>query len=91
MTLNVRLLADRVAVIPIKESEQTSGGLVLLSAPTEEPPKGLVVAVGRGSGEKPMEVSVGDTVIYTKFSATSMVIDGHECFVMKESEIIAIV
>jgi chaperonin GroES len=98
MALNVKPLGDRVVVEPIeKEVETFAGGqLVLPDTAKEKPQQGKVLAVGPGrlddDGDRvPMEVKVGDTVVYAKYSGTTFKTDdGKEILFVKESDILAI-
>ena len=98
MTLNIRPLGDRVVVEPLeKEVETFAGGkLVLPDTAKEKPQQGKVLAVGPGRRDEegkriPMDVKVGDTVVYAKYAGTSFKTeDGKEILFMKESDILAI-
>ena len=94
--MNIRPLHDRV-IIRRKEKEKTSpGGIVIPDSATEKPVKGEVVAVGNGkildSGEvRPLDVKVGDTILFGKYSGTEVSVDGEELLVMREDDITAII
>ena len=93
--LNIRPLADRVVVKPLPAEEKTKGGLVIPDTAKERPQQGEVVAVGPGriteDGKKlPMEVKVGDKVLYGKYAGTEISIDGEEYLIMRESDILAV-
>jgi chaperonin GroES len=96
--LNIKPLADRVVVEPLEEEVQTfaSGQLVLPDTAKEKPQQGKVLAVGPGrldeDGDRiPMEVKVGDTVVYAKYSGTTFKTeDSNEILFMRESDILAI-
>ena len=98
MKLNIKPLADRVVVEPLEEEVQTFAGgqLVLPDTAKEKPQKGKVLAVGPGrldeNGKRiPMEVKVGDTVVFAKHSGTTFKTqDGEELLFMKESDILGI-
>jgi chaperonin GroES len=98
MALNIKPLADRVVVEPLEKEEETfaSGQLVLPDTAKEKPQQGKVLAVGSGrldeDGERiPMEVKVGNTVVYAKYSGTSFKTEGgKEILFLKESDILAI-
>ncbi|HEX6966170.1 MAG TPA: co-chaperone GroES [Gemmatimonadaceae bacterium] len=88
-------LADRVVVKPLEESEQMRGGLYIPDTAKEKPQEGEVVAAGPGRFEKdkrvPMEVKIGDKVLYGKYSGTEVTIDGEQYLILRESDILAIV
>lgn len=93
--MNLKPLFDNVVVKPAKAEEQTKSGLVLPDSAKEKPQRGEVVAVGEGRFEEgtrvPMDVKVGDTVIYKEWGKTSIKIDGVEYFVMGQMDLLAIV
>mgnify|MGYP001175057629 CR=1 FL=1 len=88
-------LGDRVVVKPSPQESTTKGGIVLPDTAKEKPQKGEVVAVGSGklleNGERiPLEVKVGDNVIYSKYGGTEIKLDGEEYLILRESDILAI-
>ena len=92
----VKPLADRVVVQPLDEDEQMRGGLYIPDTAKEKPSQGKVVAVGPGKisddGTRlDMDVSVGDKVLYGKYSGTDVTLDGQEYLILRESDILAIV
>lgn len=92
----VKPLADRVVVQPLDEAEQMRGGLYIPDTAKEKPSQGQVVAVGPGKisddGTRlDMDVSVGDKVLYGKYSGTDVTLDGEEYLILRESDILAIV
>ena len=86
-------LADRVAIKPLEESESMRGGLYIPDTAKEKPIQGEVIAVGPGRREKgevvPMELKVGDRVVYGKYSGTQVELGGEEVILIKESDVIA--
>src|SRR5256885_15378521 len=80
--VKVTPLADRVVVKPLEESEQMRGGLYIPDTAKEKPQQGEVVAVGAGRFEKdqrvPMDVKVGDKILYGKYSGTEVTLDGDQ-------------
>jgi len=99
MVQNIRPLGDRVIVEPLEEEVQTFAGgqLILPDTAKEKPQQGKVLAVGPGrrdeDGERiPMDVKVGDVVVYAKYSGTNFkTTDGTEILILKEGDILAIV
>lgn len=91
--LKVTPLEDRVVVRPSDEAEEMRGGLYIPDTAKEKPTQGEVIAVGPGRFEKgarvPMDVKVGDTVLYGKYSGTPFTIDGHEVMIIKASDVLA--
>lgn len=88
-------LADRVVVKAIEQEEMTKGGIVLPDTAKEKPQEGEVLAVGSGrlldNGERvPLEVKVGDRVVYSKYGGTEIKLDGEEYIILRESDILAV-
>ena len=90
-TINIKPLADRVLIEPAAAETQTSSGLFIPDTAKEKPQKGIVVAVGPGTKENPVTLSVGDTVLYGKYAGTELQHDGKDFLIMKENDILAIV
>lgn len=91
----IKPLEDRVVVKPRTQEERTKGGIVLPDTAKERPQEGEVMAVGPGrlldSGERaPMDVKVGDKVIFAKYGGTEIKIDGEEYIILRQSDILAI-
>jgi len=91
----LRPLGDRIVVKPGKEEEVTRGGIVLPDTARKKPREGDVLAVGPGkmleNGERaPMEVSVGDLVIYSEYGGTEITVDGEELVILDEGSILAV-
>jgi chaperonin GroES len=88
-------LADRVVIKALEETETMRGGLYIPDTAKEKPQQGEVVAVGPGRFEKgervPMEVKVGNKVLYGKYSGTEVTIDGEQVLILRESDVLAIV
>lgn len=93
--MKLKPLGDRVVVKPIEQEETTAGGIVLPDTAKEKPQRGEVLAVGTGklldNGERvPLEVKVGDKVLYAKYAGTEVKIEGETYLIMRESDILAI-
>jgi chaperonin GroES len=93
--MNFRPLHDRVLVQPLDGEEKTSGGIIIPDTAKEKPSEGKVIAVGPGAKTEdgkilPMEVKVGDLVLFGKWSGTEVKINGVEYSIMKESDIMGI-
>ena len=94
--MNFRPLQDRVLVRRIEQEEKTLGGIIIPDTAKEKPMEGEVIAAGpgtRGDDGKlnPLDVKVGDRVLFGKWSGTEIKIDGEDLVVMKESDIMGIV
>ena len=90
-TINIKPLADRVLIEPAAAETQTSSGLYIPDTAKEKPQKGIVVAVGPGTKENPVTLSVGDTVLYGKYAGTELQHDRKDFLIIKENDILAIV
>lgn len=94
--MNLRPLNDRVVVEPIEQDTTTASGLVLPETAKEKPQQGKVIAVGPGArdedGERmPLDVEVGDTVLFAKYAGTEIKLDGNKVLIMKENDILGVV
>ena len=92
--INLRPLDDRIVVEPMEAEEVTAGGIVLPDSAQEKPQRGTVIAVGPGklldSGERgELSVTLGDEVIYGKYTAAEVEVDGREVKILRESDILA--
>lgn len=89
-------LYDRVAIKPIEQEERTAAGIIIPDTAKEKPIQGEVVAVGKGvRGEDgqifPLELKVGDKVLYGKWAGTEVKVKGQELIIMKESDVMGII
>ncbi len=96
MSVNLKPLGNRVVVEPLEQEEITPGGIVLPETAKEKPQKGKVLSVGPGdrdeSGKRiAMDVSVGDTVLFAKYSGTEIKLDGKKLLILRENDLLAIV
>ena len=93
--MKFRPLHDRVLIKVLDSEEKTAGGIIIPDTAKEKPQEGEVVAVGPGSKNEdgkltPMDVKVGDIVLFGKWSGTEVKIDGKENSIMKESDIMGV-
>jgi|TARA_B110000495_G_C22962674_1_gene564381 chaperonin GroES len=91
MAINVKPLADRVIVEPAAAELKTAGGIIIPDTAKEKPQKGKVLAVGTGKIDEPMTVTIGDEVLYGKYSGTEVTIEGQDLLIMRESDLYAII
>ena len=93
--MKFRPLHDRVLVRRVEEEETSTGGIIIPDTAKEKPMQGKVIAVGPGRFEKgelvPMELSVGQTVLYGKYSGTEVTVDDEEFLIVKESDVLAVI
>ncbi len=95
MTIAMRPLGSRLVIEPIEQEDITAGGIVLPETAKEKPQKGTVLAIGPGErndkGERiPLDVQVGDVVLYAKYSGTEIKYDGKKLLILRESDVLAI-
>jgi chaperonin GroES len=94
--MTFRPLHDRILVRRVEAEEKTVGGIIIPDTAKEKPQEGEVVAVGPGarddSGQlQPLDVKVGDRILFGKWSGTEIRLDGEELLIMKESDVMGII
>lgn len=94
--MNIRPLHDRVIVERIEEETKTAGGIIIPDSAKEKPQEGKIVAVGKGKITEdgkvlPLDVKVGDKVLFGKYAGTEVKIDGKEYMMMREDDILGVV
>ncbi len=93
--MTFRPLHDRVLVRRIEEENKTAGGIIIPDTAKEKPQQGEILAVGPGARDEtgklvPLDVKVGDKVLFGKWSGSEVTLDGEELLIMKESDILGI-
>ena len=88
--MQVKPLADRVLVEPKEAETKTASGLYIPDTAKEKPQQGIVVAVGSGKKDEPMELKAGDTILYGKYAGTEITVDSKEYLIMRQSDVLAI-
>ena len=94
--MKIRPLHDRVVIKRMEEEKASPGGIIIPDSATEKPIKGEVIAVGNGKIQdngkvQPLDVKVGDTVLFGKYSGTEVKVDSDELVVMEEDDIMAVI
>ncbi len=94
--MNIRPLYDRIVVKRVEEKETIQGGIIIPDTAKEKPQEGEVVAVGQGKRLEngkvvPLDVKVGDRILFGKWSGTEVKIDGQDLLIMKESDIMGVI
>jgi chaperonin GroES len=93
--LKIQPLADRVVIKPLEDTEEMRGRLYIPDTAKEKPQQGEIVAVGSGRVEKgakvPMELKVGQRVLYGKYSGTEVTLDDQQLLIVKESDVLAVI
>ena len=96
MAISYKPLGGRVVVEPIEQEDITAGGIVLPETAKEKPQKGTVLSVGPGDRDDegkriPMDVTIGDVVLFAKYAGTEIKVDGKKLLILRESDLLAIV
>jgi len=97
MAMKLKPLGDRVVIEPSEQEEKTASGIILPETAKEKPQEGKIVAVGPGkydeTGKKrlPIDVNVGDTVLFAKYAGTEIKLEDKKVLILRESDIMAVV
>ncbi len=96
MALDLKPLGSRVVVEPVEENEVTAGGIILPDTAKEKPQKGVILSIGPGDRDEdgkhiPLDVKVGDTVLFQKYGGTEIKIDGKKLLILRESDLLAVI
>ena len=89
--IGIRPLGDRVVIKKVESEEKTQGGLILTSSAKDQPSVAEVVAVGPGTKVEPMELKVGEKVVFSKYGGTEIKYEGEEYTIMHQNEILAVI
>jgi chaperonin GroES len=94
--MKIRPLYDRVVIKRIEEKEEVQGGIIIPDSAKEKPQEGEVLAVGQGKRLEdgklvPLDVKVGDKILFGKYSGNEIKIEGEECLIMREDEILGVI
>jgi len=93
--VKIQPLADRVVIRPLEETAQMKGGLYIPDTAKEKPQEGEIIAVGPGRVEKgdkvPMELKVGNRVLYGKYSGSEVTLNDEQLLIIKESDVLAVI
>ncbi|MGQ9833696.1 MAG: co-chaperone GroES [Candidatus Villigracilaceae bacterium] len=94
--MNLKPLGSRVVIEPIEQEEVTASGIVIPDTAKEKPQQGVILAVGPGDRDDngkyiPMDVKVGDKVLFAKYAGTEIKIDGKKFLILRESDLLAII
>ena len=94
--MSFRPLHDRVLIQPLEQDTKTKGGIIIPDTAKEKPVEGKVVAVGPGARDengklRPLDVKVGDHVLYGKWSGTEVKVDGEDFLIVKESDVMGVI
>ena len=86
----IKPLADRVLIQPKEAETKTASGIFIPDTAKEKPQEGVVIAVGPGKKDEPMEVAVGECVLYGKYAGTEVTVDDKKYLIVKQSDILAV-
>jgi chaperonin GroES len=89
--MTIKPLADRVLVEPKEAETKTAGGLIIPDTAKEKPQQGKIIAVGPGKKDEPMELKVGDDVLYGKYAGTTVTLDGKDYMIMRQDDVVAVI
>jgi chaperonin GroES len=94
--MNIRPLHDRIIVERLEEETKTAGGLIIPDTAKEKPQQGKVIAVGKGKKTEdgkilPLDVKVGDKILFGKYAGTEIKIEGKEFLMMREDDVLGVV
>lgn len=94
--MKIRPLQDRVLVKRLTEEEKTKGGIIIPDTVKEKPAEGEIVAVGNGKKKDdgnvaPLDVKVGDRILFSKYAGTEIKVDGDEFLMMREDDILGVI
>ncbi len=93
--MNIRPLQDRIIVKRLEEEEKTAGGIIIPDAAKEKPMQGEVVAAGNGKVSEdgkvlPLDVKVGDKILFGKYAGTEVKLDGEDYLIMREDDVLGV-
>lgn len=92
--MSIRPLHDRIVVRRTEEEQKTAGGILLPGSAQEKPQQGEIIAVGNGqvtdNGVRPLDVKVGDKVLFGQYADQTVKVDGEELLIMKESDVLGV-
>lgn len=88
--MTLKTVLNKIIVEPVEAETKTASGIIIPDTVQEKPQKGIVVATGKGKHDEPMEVKVGDTVLFGKYAGTELHINDNKYLVMNQSDILII-
>ena len=96
MAVKIRPLQDRILVKQLEEEEKTAGGIIIPDTAKEKPQQGKVIAVGKGKiledgSVRPLDIKVGDRILFEKYAGTTVKIGGEEYMIMREDDVLAVI
>ena len=86
----IKSILNKIIVEPVEAETKTASGIIIPDSAQEKPNRGKVIATGNGTKDEPMEVKVGDIVVFGKYSGTELNVDGDKYIIMSQNEVLAI-
>ncbi|MBE6334698.1 MAG: co-chaperone GroES [Odoribacter sp.] len=86
----IKAILNKIIVEPVEAETKTASGIIIPDSAQEKPNRGKVIATGNGTKDEPMEVKVGDIVVFGKYSGTELNVDGDKYIIMSQNEVLAI-
>ena len=87
----LKTVLNKIIVEPVEAETKTASGIIIPDSAKEKPQKGIVVATGKGKHDEPMEIKVGDSVLFGKYSGTEVKLDEEEYIIVRQNEILAVI
>lgn len=86
----IKAILNKIIVEPVEAETKTASGIIIPDSAQEKPNRGKVIATGNGTKDEPMEVKVGDIVVFGKYSGTELNVDSDKYIIMSQNEVLAI-
>lgn len=87
----MKTILNKIIVEPLPAEEKTASGIIIPDSAKEKPQAGKVISVGAGKKDEPMEIKIGDTILYGKYSGTEINVENKSYLVMSQSDVLAII
>ncbi len=87
----LKTVLNKIIVEPVEAETVTKGGIIIPDTAQEKPQEGIVIATGNGKSDEPMEVKIGDTILFGKYAGTEVHFDDKKYLVMNQSDVLAII
>lgn len=86
----IKAILNKIIVEPVEAETKTASGIIIPDSAQEKPNRGKVIATGNGTKDEPMEVKVGDIVVFGKYAGTELNVDGEKYIIMSQNEVLAV-
>jgi len=88
--MTLKTVLNKIIVEPVEAEKKTASGIIIPDSAQEKPQKGIIIAVGKGKEDEAMELSVGDTILFGKYSGTEVQIEDKKYLVMNQSDVMVV-